>query len=191
MDHKSVTIVANPAAGHHCHVFLLDKYISKLPLDAVKKDLFYCRALDVVPKEENAPWYLAVAVGKNVLMKMVKKMCDEAGIVGNKSNHSLRVAGASALFDAGVPERIIQQRTGHRSVERLRVYERVTTYQNVKVSKILTGEASSFGDCDTNQDKMMKAVQPIKEPKPSANPLGVQYNKLHSKYVLFCSHAVA
>ena len=42
-------------------------------------------------------------------MKMVKNMCDEAGIVGNKSNHSLRVAGASSLFDAGVPERIIQQ----------------------------------------------------------------------------------
>ena len=40
MNHKSVTIVANPAAGHHCHIFLLDKYISKLPLDAVKKDLF-------------------------------------------------------------------------------------------------------------------------------------------------------
>ena len=64
MNHKSVTIVANPAAGHHCHVFLLDKYISKLPLNAVKKDLFYCRALDVVPKEENAPWYVAVAVGE-------------------------------------------------------------------------------------------------------------------------------
>lgn len=71
MDHKSVTIVANPAAGHHCHVFLLNKYISTLPLDAVKKDLFYCCALDVVPKEENAPWYVAVAVGKNVLMKLV------------------------------------------------------------------------------------------------------------------------
>ena len=27
LDHKSVTIVANPRAGSHCHVFLLDKYI--------------------------------------------------------------------------------------------------------------------------------------------------------------------
>ena len=82
MDHKSVTIVANLDAGHHCHVFLLNKYVSKLPLDAVNKDVFYCRALYVVPKEENAPWCVAVAVGKNVVMKMVKNMCDEAGIVG-------------------------------------------------------------------------------------------------------------
>ena len=27
LAHKSVTIVANPRAGSHCHVFLLDKYI--------------------------------------------------------------------------------------------------------------------------------------------------------------------
>ena len=67
-------------------------------------------------------------------MKMVKNMCDEAGIVGNKSNYSLHVAGASSLFDAGVPERIIQQTTGHRSVEGLGVYEKVATDQNVKVS---------------------------------------------------------
>ena len=46
----------------------------------------------------------------------------------------------------------------------------------MKVSKILSGEASSFEDCHTNQDKLMKAVQPIKEPKLSSNPLGVQYN---------------
>ena len=52
MDHKSVTIVANPAAGHHFHVFLLDKYIRKLPLDAVKKeDLFTAVLLMLFPRK--------------------------------------------------------------------------------------------------------------------------------------------
>ena len=39
--HKSVTIVANPLAGTHCHVFLLDRYINKLPKGAIEKDLFF------------------------------------------------------------------------------------------------------------------------------------------------------
>ena len=55
---------------------------------------------------------------------MLKKMCQEAGISGNFSNHSVRAYGASSMFQAGVPEKLIQQRTGHRTLEALRQYER-------------------------------------------------------------------
>ena len=78
-------------------------------------------------------------------------MCTEAGVPGNKTNHSLRVSGASCLFDAGVPERIIQQRTGHRSVEALRLYEQITDDQNMDVSKILHGEKRMFNESKGNQ----------------------------------------
>ena len=44
---------------------------------------------------------------------MLKDMCFEAGIAGHKTNHSLRVTGASELFQAGVLEKIIKERTGH------------------------------------------------------------------------------
>ena len=125
---------------------LLDKYISKLPPGAIEKDIFYCRALNSVPNgDSNALWYSSVPIGKNVLSKMVAEMCEEAKISGKKTNHSLRVSGASSLFDAGVPEHIIQQRTGHRSLDGLRAYERITTEQEVAVSKILTGECNNFG----------------------------------------------
>ena len=96
VQHKSVTIVANPNVGERCHVFLLDKYISKLPVDAIEKDLLYCRPLSIITKEENMPWYTAVPVGKNLLTKMVPEMCQEAQISGEKTNHSLRVSGASS-----------------------------------------------------------------------------------------------
>ena len=65
---------------------------------------------------------------------MVSSVCEEAGVTGKKNNHSLRVAGTCALFDAGVPERIIQGRTGHRSLEALRMYERVTDRKSRKYS---------------------------------------------------------
>lgn len=122
LDHKSVTIVANSSVSERCPVFILDKYISKLPNAAIEKELFYRRPLPSIPKDVNDPWYVAVPIGKNVLAKMVSTMCDEAGISGKKTNQSLRVSGATSLFDAGVPEQVIQQRTGHRSIEELRIY---------------------------------------------------------------------
>ena len=41
---------------------------------------------------------------------MVKTIFAEAGLSGNKNNHSFRVAGASSLFAASVPERVIKER---------------------------------------------------------------------------------
>ena len=49
LEHKSVLSYANPDAGVHCHVFLLDLYIVKLPKEAVSKDILYCRPLPSLP----------------------------------------------------------------------------------------------------------------------------------------------
>ena len=152
LDHKSVRIVANSSVGERCPVFILDKYISKLPNPAIEKELFYCRPLPSIPKVVNDPWYVAVPIGKNVLAKMVSTICDEAGISGKKTNHSLRVSGTTSLFNAGVPERVIQQRTGHRSIEGLRIYERITDEQEMAVSNILTGESMRYDDCRGKKD---------------------------------------
>lgn len=146
MQHKSVTIVANPVVGERCHVFLLDTYISKLPPAAVEKNIFYCKPLSNVPTDPTNPWYLPVPVGRNLLGKMVQDMCYDAGIEGKKTNHSLRVSGASTLFEAGVPERVIQQRTGHRSLLSLRMYEQVSEGQEKAVSRILTGENNNYNE---------------------------------------------
>ena len=58
LEHKSVTIVANPLVGDWCHVFLLDTYIGKLPQCAIEKDVFYCKPLSNVPTDITSPWYL-------------------------------------------------------------------------------------------------------------------------------------
>ena len=47
---------------------------------------------------------------------MLKEMCKDAGIAGNYTNHSLHVYDATKLFQADCNEKLIQQRTGHRSV---------------------------------------------------------------------------
>ena len=41
---------------------------------------------------------------------------------GRETNHSLRATGATALFSAGVPEKLIRDVTGHKS-NTLQLYE--------------------------------------------------------------------
>ena len=43
--------------------------------------------------------------------------------MGNFTNHYLRTYGATTLFQSGISEKFIQQRTGHRSIDALRQYE--------------------------------------------------------------------
>ena len=163
LEHKSVVIVANPDVGVRCHVYLLDLYISKLPPEAVAKDLFYCRPLQFAPVDK--PWFIPVPIGRNLLAKMMSTMCEEAGIASAKTNHSLRVAGTSAMFDAGVPERIIQGRTGHRSLEALRMYERVTNQQEIQVSKVLSRSIVKFNDDHSSSSNTSKTESQFSDQK--------------------------
>ena len=66
------------------------------------------------------PWYTLTPVGRNTLSTMVKNICTDAGVGGNKTNHSLRATGTTALFTDGVPEKVIQQRSGHLSLQGMR-----------------------------------------------------------------------
>jgi len=50
---------------------------------------------------------------------MVKDIFAEAHI----SNHSLRASGTTQMYNHGIPEKTIQVRTGHKSINGLRVYE--------------------------------------------------------------------
>ncbi len=137
---KRVPIYSNSKAGYKCHIHILDLYFSKLPPDAWKKDYFYARPLPNVPSDPDKPWFSPVPVGKNMLATMLKNMCNEAQIDGRKANHSLHSTGASELFQAGVPEKIIKERTGHHSLEALQTYERTTTEQQQAISDILSAE---------------------------------------------------
>lgn len=79
-----------------------------------------------------------------MLRIMVKNMCTQAGITGHKTNHSLRATGATALYQAGVPENIIQERTGHLSLKGLRQYERTSDDQHQAVARVLAASEQTL-----------------------------------------------
>ena len=101
------------------------------------KTSFYLRPLPTVPVNPSLPWYAKAPVGRDSLNKVVKKMCQEAKIEGNKTNHSLRARGTTQLYERGVPEKQIQERTGHRSLDALHVYERTSEAQHRAVTSVL------------------------------------------------------
>lgn len=135
-ENKEVPCPAIPEERPKCLVYLFDIYLSKLPKYAFDEDILYLRPKRVAPSDPNAKWYDNVAVGKNTLSTMVKDMCGEADILG-KTNHSLRATGASSMFNNDVSEAVIQKVTGHRSLDALRTYERVSVDQHKAVSKVL------------------------------------------------------
>ena len=151
-------------SAERCHVHLLDLYIAKMPSSIVATaGTFYLRPLPQRPTNGQAPWFNSTPIGRNTLSTILKKMCIEAGIQGNKTNHSLRSTGTQ-MFQAEVPEKIIQQRTGHRSLVAMRAYERTTEEQHQAVSSLLAQSAQTSNTSYTNQCLQSKEVVNFQQP---------------------------
>ena len=88
------------------------------------------------PEDPSMLWFSAVPVGWNKLDRMVKDIFLDAGIEC-KTKHSLRVAGATRMYNQGIQEKTIQSRSGHKSVEALWVYERPGVKQHREACEAL------------------------------------------------------
>ena len=125
-----------------CHVKILDKYFSILPEDATSNDVFYLKPLPKPPSDPNASWFTLMPISKNKLEDMIKSMCKETGLA-RYTNHSLQAYGTTTMYQAGVSEKSIQQRTGHRSLDALRKYEHTSEMQLLDVSNVSTQKQPS------------------------------------------------
>ena len=82
-------------------------------------------------------WYTIKQLGHNTLHKAVATICQVAGIEGYKMNHSLRATAATRLYQSGIDEQLVMERTGHRSLEGVRSYKRTSDTQREVSSDIL------------------------------------------------------
>ena len=71
-----------------------------------------------------------------MLQKMLPTMCKEAGIA-HQTNHRLCATGATNMFCANVPEKVIQAHTGHLSLKALWMYENPTDEQHSAACSVL------------------------------------------------------
>ena len=89
---------------------ILDK---KLPPEALRRMLFISSHVSLPLKILQHYCLQQIPLVKTHWPASMKGMCREVQL---KTNHSLRATGISQLFQAGVPERLIQQRSGNRSL---------------------------------------------------------------------------
>ena len=138
LNNKTVVQYAQPQLGDRCHVFLLELYISKLPVSALEHNLFYMKPRARIPDSASDPWYTAQPMGHNTLDKYLKNILRGAGInTDNKSNHSLRATAISRMYQKNIPEKLIMERSGHLSREGVASYERTTPAQQLQMCKTL------------------------------------------------------
>ena len=67
-------------------------------------------------------------------------MCEEAHVTEWKTSHSLRASGASAMFTAEVPEKMIKSVNGHKSSKALAIYE----WPNIQQQQALSGKLVGY-----------------------------------------------
>ena len=136
-----------------CLVNCYAKYLESVKSLSVKTDGFYFR-----PNSDSAKFcFDNVPVGMNSLNKILPdKLCGEAGLT-RKTSHSLRVTCATTLFQNLVEEKLIRERTGHRS-NALYKYEKTNVDQLRKVSEIL-GPPQSFSENQKCDEEVMEATE--------------------------------
>ena len=114
----------------HCPLDLLDAFYPPSVID-------YWVSTFLVVGRDGGGFPLSHAalrvVLRDIQAHLLDSFCAQAPITAN-------------LFAAGVPEALIQKRTGHRSLDSLRLYETRGNddKQTSAVSKILAGNASNF-----------------------------------------------
>ena len=123
-SNKEVKVYALPGSSR-CMIRLLDKYLERPPPDA---EYVYMRPLDKIPNLKQ-PWYTKQRVGYNTLKGFIPKLFATSGLEGLYTNHSLRATSITRMFKADVPEKIIAEKSGHKSLKALRMYERTSSLQ--------------------------------------------------------------
>ena len=177
-----------------CHVAILDKYLQKIPAEAINKDVFYLTPLQKVPIDQAKPWFKVVPVGKNRLNAMLKEMSTEAGLTLNHTNHSLRAYGTTTMFQANVPDKLIKERTGHRSLKALHQYERNCDTQLLDVSNILSNNEGSSTSCDqlfSPREKTPNAPAGVMKPQVPTNDQSFSENGSGTELVAYGSSTTA
>ena len=159
---KTVTHHSNLVNPSRCLVNLFQEYVGHRPSTEVSA--FY---LTPLKKPQANVWYSKMPVGHNTLSQTVSRLCKTAGIPGFKTNHSLRVTTATRLFQSGIDEQLIMDRTRHHSVDGIRRYKRVSEDQKQETSNILNsatnGDVSATRNNQSTSKKSKITLEPSSE----------------------------
>ena len=87
-------------------------------------------------------WFERSPIAHNLLQNRFKELCKQAGLVGNFSNHSIRATAVTRMYQSGLTEKLIMKRSGHRSTDGVRAYQREDASGQIEVSNALSSSKS-------------------------------------------------
>ncbi len=166
----------------HDLVWLYEKYCGLLPSQSKCSALYkypLC-STHVSPKV----WYTDKPVGMNKLRDTVKSLMLAAGIDGRYTNHSLRVTAATRMFSKGIEEKVIKERTGHKS-NAVRAYERTSEALLQKAEQAtLTGQSDSSNSEAYNWEDSHSVIDDVQldSVKPEYKLMKNSALKCHKNY---------
>ncbi len=131
MKPKVVKAFGNPNPQRDL-VRLYQKYVSLCP-EEPKSDALYKYSLSEA-KCRPCQWYCDKPVGINSIAKCVSNLMSQAGKTGNYTNHSLRVTTATRMFDNGIEEQLVKEKTRYKS-DAVRSYKRMSDQIMEKAEK--------------------------------------------------------
>ena len=142
--------------GPRCIIKYFEAY-----LGAVSVGVFYRKPLNSDGKDRFR--YGKTPLGVNKLNNLMRELCEKGGLIGNFTNHSGKRTCATALYQAGIDEQEIMERTGHRSTA-VRVYKTSNSEMQKNVSSVLnppkTEENDENANINVNCSKPEKACKP-------------------------------
>ena len=128
-----------------CFARLYRLYISKL----APTNSFNFKPLQKFSTE--GVWYSKQPIGHKTFSKMIANLCSKAVIKGFKTSHSLRATTASRLYHNGIDKQLIMERTGHRSLDGVRLYKRTNEEQQIAISRTLQKSTSTATKTSTEE----------------------------------------
>ncbi|CAB4012922.1 zinc finger MYM-type 2-like [Paramuricea clavata] len=129
---------------------------------------FYLAVNNTLKKEslQTKEWFKAAAVGINKLNSLMKTMAQKAGINNERlRNHSGRKTMIQTLSENDIPPTHIAQLSGHKNLKSLESYSKVSSKQEMQMSKVLSGYTSGSA-AKTSSDKTVNSpptCSPISE----------------------------
>ena len=110
-----------------CPVNSFKLYISKL----TKLECFF-QAPNPYYNKPSDCWYKASPVGKNMIGKFLKQICENSGLTRIYSNHCIRGTTATAMHKSGYSLHDIPQITKHKNLESLKCYLEKHTIEDME-----------------------------------------------------------
>ena len=139
-SNKQCRSYASPGRDR-CLVKLLDTYLTKLTPNS---SYLYIRPLSTAPVDPSKSWYTKQRVGINTIKEFVSKICADSGLQNTYSNHSLRATAITRMFNGNIPEKVIADKSGHRSIKGLRAYEKTSVQLEQAAGELINGTGKSI-----------------------------------------------